>query len=699
MNETFDIELNINEKSEFLDYYNKKDLDNSIRFLNIFNEINVLVGANNSGKSRFIRGLMNLKDFKGLNNVSNFFDKIKQYNDEIEIFDYKLKVNSGSINRLESKYGKDRIEILKFDQNEEFKFFQIVTTEKIDDIIENVNQTNFIASKFAVLYEYYQEPRRNNDGVTNFINSIYVNGSTSNSRKFFNSDSGFRKIQEIIFELQQLSSLYKNFNGGRIYIPTMRTAHSLFEVNHNFKVNPEESTLKKIKKDIYLDTVRKNYKQLNENIEIFTGLSLYNEIVNVRNSIKEERIKFHDFENFLSDNFFEGKDVDIVAKFNIDNSDKGIEDDDLIQIYIGGKSRKLHNLGDGIQSLIILMYKVFLAEEHSIIFIDEPELNLHPGYQRLFLEQITSNEVLTKKRLTYIIVTHSNHFLDLTLEKDNVSIYSFNSFQKNEEQKFIISNVNAGDNQTLRDLGVNNSSVFLANCSIWVEGVSDRNFIKAFLIAYCRAEELSAPREDIDFAFFEYAGSNLTHYNFRKGTNDTEEVIDLITSYALNNKILLISDMDSAKETKHNNIEEIASTTDGFEYYTTQPYREIENLISNSIWSKILLNFCNRKKVLGKEKKVQARIEQSLTKINSDSYGNKYIGSFLEALNIAELNKIYQIDRTKKMPGTFIQKAELSQLILQKVRDKEITWKDFSQNSTIVALTEAIYSFILKAKV
>ena len=186
------------------------------------------------------------------------------------------------------------------------------------------------------------------------------------------------------------------------------------------------------------------------------------------------------------------------------------------------------------------MYKIFLADENSIIFIDEPELNLHPGYQRLFLEQITSNPVLTKKKLTYVIVTHSNHFLDLTLEKDNISIYSFNSVGNGDNQKFVVKNVNAGDNEMLRALGVNNSSVFLANCSIWVKGISDRNFIKALLMAYCKDDEKRVyPREDIDFAFFEYAGSNLTHYSFKKSTSEYEEAKKLINSYALNNRILL----------------------------------------------------------------------------------------------------------------------------------------------------------------
>lgn len=58
-----------------------------------------------------------------------------------------------------------------------------------------------------------------------------------------------------------------------------------------------------------------------------------------------------------------------------------------------------------------------MAENNSFIFIDEPELNLHPGMQRLFFEQITLNKDITDKNLTFFITTHSNHLLDLTLQQ------------------------------------------------------------------------------------------------------------------------------------------------------------------------------------------------------------------------------------------------------------------------------------------
>ena len=55
---------------------------------------------------------------------------------------------------------------------------------------------------------------------------------------------------------------------------------------------------------------------------------------------------------------------------------------------------------------------------------------------------VTTNNELIDKNLTYFITTHSNHFLDLTIEKENVSIYSFNSLLlPNGSKKFQIKNV------------------------------------------------------------------------------------------------------------------------------------------------------------------------------------------------------------------------------------------------------------------
>jgi predicted ATP-dependent endonuclease of OLD family len=598
----FEKNRNIDEiKSYFLDEEREP-----IKYLPNFNKINIIVGANNSGKSRFMRYLMSNNRFIGI--------------------DEKLFIKYNHIiKQLFNKGGN---------------------YSTLRQLQLNTENENLIKHNNALSSDYFG-----------------VNNPTTLELKRISDDL----IQEI--------EILENY-----FIPTLQTAHSLFDINK-----------KKIEKDIFLETINNNYN-LSESkyLEIFTGMNLYTEILNARNSKKEVRKPFEDFEKFISYNFFEGKTVDIVAQFKKEVSSTTSNQQEVINIHISGEneSRDLYKLGDGIQAIIILMYKIFMAVPNSFIYIDEPELNLHPGMQRLFLEQICDNIDLKKKNLTYIISTHSNHLLDLTIEKEDVSIYSFSpKNNENGEKQFTIKNVNAGDNQILKNLGVNNSSVFMANCSIWVEGISDRNYIKAFLKSYCDFIKKPFPKEDIDFAFFEYAGSNYVHYNF-----SDEEDSSKIKAFALNNRILFLSDVDDNKNEKHKFLNEIAK--ENFNYKTTYPFREIENLLPNEIWKKVLIEFRNKKSFKNDENgTIQEKINKSLDKYNSLDDKANYIGVFLKKLKLTELNKIWI--GTDSKPQTFAYKTDLSNLILDKVYNKTIIWDDFKTNPVIVKLTEEIYNFIL----
>jgi len=668
MRDSFDLILEDTEK--FKDYFLGEE-EKFITFLPKFSSINIIVGANNSGKSRFIRNLMNFANFSAVDDLLKIRKLIPIYNIEVDQTNQKIdeKIHFNQ-HKADSTYYSGR--------NPHKEYIKTLKDNKLNNLqITSLN---------------------------NFLTVVNENISKIQSLKHLGIENdyllNFNEIDDCF--LKQYND-FKNY-----YIPTLRSAHSLFHFNL------ELNKYSKIENDVFLQTLNNYYKLDKIDVEVFTGIHLYKEILNARNSKREIRQSFEKFESFIGKYFFDNKKIDIVAEFNKDESLLGNNITENISVYIEGEkdSKKLYDLGDGIQALIILMYKIFMAENNSFIYIDEPELNLHPGMQRLFLDQITSNKVLRDKKITYIITTHSNHFLDLTIEKDCVSIYSFSSKNIiNQEKQFVIKNVNRGDNKLLQDLGVNNSSVFMANCSIWVEGISDRNYIKAFLKSYRDFLYKDDPKkfinlkEDIDFAFFEYAGSNIDHYIFENEIEIKQEnlVINDIKALALSNRIFLLADSDAVIKTKSKQkferlkkLESIKS--DNFKPKIIWDVREIENLLTNEIWEKVLINFCNEKLVKQYEEEIQSKIELALGKIDVTKYKKEYIGNFLSEVreeikkkgNVYILNKSFYEIKKNDVYGSIVDKRGLSERVLE----ANFSWDVFSKNKEIKKLTIEIYNFI-----
>ena len=636
------------------------------------NSINIIVGSNNSGKSRFMRYLMKSKNIIGVKNVGHLNEYIYDYNARLREFN-KIKIDYN----IQNSYNRHSF---------------ITKGGRL------IDRQEFIKT--------LQENKLVELNISGRSNYLQLNVSFQANKKKLSKLSELSINDEYLVEFNIINELtVRNYESHKSYfIPTLRSAHSLFQRNIN------DTRFSKIENDIFLDTINKYHEFENSGVEIFTGLHLYKEVLNSRNAKRSVRQAFEKFEKFISENFFDNKQVDIVAEFNKDDSLSGRNDSEIISIHIDGEkeTRKLYELGDGIQSIVILMYKIFMADNNSFIFIDEPELNLHPGMQRLFLEQISTNPHLKNKNLTYFISTHSNHFLDLTLEKENISIYSFTGVSTDDgDKKFIVRNVNAGDNSLLKNLGVNNSSVFLANCSIWVEGISDRNYIKAFLNSYLRSlgKKAFSLKEDIDYAFFEYAGANIDHYFFKEvEAEETEELLSDINSLALNNQIFLLADSDNAKQTTRKGkrlLELEKQKKENFYPYIIWNIREIENLLSAEIWKEILISLCNKELIKENLKSIQERIDSALNEIDPVKYKKEYIGVFLNEVNqiLGKINgkKILNESTYKKVGttfGTLTNKRELSEILIE----KEIDWKVFEQVEDIKVLTKSIYEFITKNK-
>lgn len=590
-------------------------------------KINIFVGANNSGKSRFLRELFNSFRSKEINNSDGFyhidfpFIDLKKANEEFDLI-LKSYLKDTPSNELDAK--KKHVN--------EFK----------DLIHDKIYKGKLSFNEYAnVIREF----------------SYKKSGIESEKLKTHNAkhDNLIKTKKE---ELQNITY--------SVFIPVLRSLK---------KILKEKTPLKS---RIFYDYFEKlDFNKLN----VFTGEELYNTIKKANVSGEDEIEKVKKFEEFLGNAFFKS-----AIKLNPreflgkdDNKEDISNKNNDLYIKIGKEPEySISNIGDGIQALIILTFQLFLhADKNLLLFIEEPELNLHPGLQRLFLETLNDSRF---NNTQVIFTTHSNHFLDFAIETNSeMAIFSFKKkpiYKNKEKAQFEISDITKRSFDALNLLGVNSSSVFLSNCTIWVEGISDRLFIRKYLDIYQSTnpdekEDFSKFKEDIHYSFVEYAGNNITHWSFLDIEDDNESINYL----SISKNIFLITDKDRNKEYRHKVLEKKL----GDNYFCLECL-EIENLLT----PKVLIE------TIKKYKKNNIK-EISFKNFKLEDYYSKDIGEFIYSsvvIDEKQINKIASKPINGK-PKKIINKYEFAKNAI----DSILSWDDLSGDAH--KLVRAIYQFIL----
>ncbi len=361
--------------------------------------------------------------------------------------------------------------------------------------------------------------------------------------------------------LQEKLIAYKPFiklqNTPRIYIPILRGLRPLQE-DH---------------KDLYETRTLKDYP---ETAHPFTGLQIYSILREKLLGEPEDRELVRKYEEFLSKHFFNSRRVTLIPH---------VKQDTVNVLVEGERQRPIFNLGDGMQHLIVITFRMFVETDPHLFFIEEPDMAMHPGLQRALLESM--QECIQHQ---YFMTSHSNHFLDMTMDFTNVSVYSFRRNGEANGVQFLVRRVSHRDRILLQDLGVRNSSVFLTNATIWVEGITDRRYLRAYMKKYI--EELKSTNnkgwshikslhEDIHYSFVEYQGSTLGHWIF----DETESTDSAINALNLCGTALVIADGDI--RTKGDRAERLVEQLK--ERFLVLNAKEIENLLPEAIVHEILI--------------------------------------------------------------------------------------------------------------
>ncbi|MEG2461641.1 MAG: AAA family ATPase [Acinetobacter sp.] len=455
--------------------------------------LNFFIGKNNAGKSRFLRNLFSscesISTVPYLKIDTNIIENIANKKNNIS-----AKIYKGNPVRINSK------EISLSELNKEIDILAHTSTQYL-----HYSNKVFLKNLYDKLLTYYF---KNNWGETGLI--------------FSESILGIEKTQNYQNDIN-IISVEKN------YIPILRGMRPVTEIEN------KQPYIERAQKDYFSD--KEKYNSSN----IITGESLYHELKEHLLGEPEQREIIRKYEEKLSQYFFDNETITLIPK----------HDQDVVNIKIGSdKQFPISELGDGLQQVIILTYEAFIKKDEThAFFIEEPELHMHAGMVRQLM-----NFYLNETNHYYFFTTHSNHLLDMADESDQVVIQKFVKQPKeNPKDGFDFKIYRCDrDRDLLASLGVKPSSVYLANCTIWVEGITDRLYITKYMDKYLAelettdAEQYKKYRRfmpNYHYTFVEYAGSNLTHWSF---SDDYADHLDDkgLSAKAVASEMLLIADGD-----------------------------------------------------------------------------------------------------------------------------------------------------------
>ncbi|MGF6595276.1 AAA family ATPase [Pseudomonas sp. 2835] len=445
--------------------------------------LTLLIGPNNSGKSRLLRTIFSSGN-------SDLYISLGE--ELIEGFE-RCK---GFLDFLKSNP--------KITNFESWPFINMVRGELM--LVDSVHAQMTLFTKFMT--EVYNENLvvTGGQGATAF-HSLRRLLSSDHSLKSEVSDSSAKLSQKVA----EITS------SKRYYIPILRGMRPLSDAD-----------------DVFLERTIKDYfpDKLPHGLSIVTGFDLYQLLVKFLLGQPADRQRVRDYEKIIGHEFFGGAEITLIPEYGKDTVSVKIGEDDQFSIY---------DLGDGMQQVIIITSAAFLETGSAKFFIEEPEACLHPGLLRklaLFLLNHTEHQ--------YFATTHSNHLLDLAEVDRRVLIYKVAKANARKDAQFEVQECTR-DRALLAELGVLASSVYLSNSTIWVEGITDRLYLGVFLKKYITDLESTEDKiklegllENYHYTFVEYQGGTLGHWSFDEGEDQRLQASRLCAS------AFLISDGDIA---------------------------------------------------------------------------------------------------------------------------------------------------------
>ena len=213
----------------------------------------------------------------------------------------------------------------------------------------------------------------------------------------------------------------------------------------------------------------------------------------------------------------------------------------------------LSKTGSGLKTIILMLVNLYLLsalpenkKKYFVFAFEELENNLHPALQRRVFNYLCEYADARKNDVRIFLTTHSHVAINIFSKNKNATIHHV--FKENGIS--VVRQVNSyfGNVEILEDLDIQPSDILQANGIIWVEGPSDRIYIKRWLDLLTNGRF----KEGQHYQFLYYGGKLLSHYELgciggqEDDVTTTEDLISILTT---NRHAVIVMDSDKRKAT------------------------------------------------------------------------------------------------------------------------------------------------------